>query len=70
MEKAMDDEKARIDERSRDMKLSDDDLEAAVGGLGQARGSVNIEALAHRYAVRDPLYRPANVKLATEVDHD
>ncbi len=66
----MDKEKARIDEQRMDMKLSDDDLEAAVGGVGQARGSVNVEALAHKYAVRDPLYRPANVKLAIEVDHD
>lgn len=66
----MNNEKAKIDEQREDMKLSDDDLEAAVGGVGQARGPVNIEALAHRYAVRDPLYRPANVKLAIEVDHD
>ena len=50
----MDNEKARIDEQRKDMKLSDDDLEAAVGGVGQARGPVNIEALARRYAVRDP----------------
>lgn len=66
----MDNEKARIGEQRMDLKLSDDDLEAAVGGVGQARGSVNIEALAHKYAVRDPLYRPANIKLATEVEHD
>ncbi|WP_199084431.1 hypothetical protein [Bosea sp. ASV33] len=66
----MDNEKARIGEQRMDLKLSDDDLEAAVGGVGQARGSVNIEALAHKYAVRDPLYRTANVKLATEVEHD
>lgn len=66
----MDNEQAGIDQQRMDMKLSDDDLEAAVGGVGQARGSVNVEALAHKYAVRDPLYRPANVKLAIEVDHD
>lgn len=66
----MNNEKAKIDEPRPDMKLSDDDLEVAVGGVGQARGSVNIEALAHKYAVRDPLYRPSNVKLATEVGND
>lgn len=66
----MDNENAKIDEQRKDMKLSDDDLEAAVGGVAQARGSVNIEALARRYAVRDPLYRPSNVKLANEVNHD
>lgn len=66
----MDNEKTKIDEKRTDMKLSDGDLEAAVGGLGQARGSISIEALAHKYAVRDPLYRPSNVKLAIEVDHD
>ncbi|MEZ2409097.1 hypothetical protein AB6806_20030 [Bosea sp. RCC_152_1] len=66
----MDNEHTRIDEQPTDMKLPDDDLEAAVGGVAQPRGSVNIEALARKYAGRDPLYRPANVKLATEVDHD
>lgn len=66
----MENEQAGIDEQRMDMKLSDDALEATVGGVGQARGSVNVEALAHKYAVRDPLYRPANVKLANEVDHD
>ncbi|MFG7490605.1 hypothetical protein [Methylorubrum rhodesianum] len=66
----MDNENAKIDEQREDMRLSDDDLEAAVGGVGQARGAVNVEASARKYAVRDPLYRPSNVKLAIEVGND
>lgn len=50
--------------------LSDDDLDAVVGGIRQPRGPVKLKALAHRMAAQASLSSPATVQLSTEVHHD